>query len=206
MTNSEDLGSPQPPEAFEDQADLRHKNRFALLIRSAKLKCDLGEFLCIVRDVSEGGVKLRLFHPLPPRDSYELELSSRHTFDIEPVWAKQDLAGFRFAQPVDIPNFIGEQSAFPKRALRLNLDTPATVRVDGSAFPATIRDLSREGIGIETQLALALEQKVTIEAANFTTRIGTVRWRKSPAYGVALQKPAVVRGAGPYGCPHADAA
>ena len=188
MTNSGDIERPQPPKALEDHAELRDKDRFALLIRSAKITCDLGEFLCIVRDVSEGGVKLRMFHALPPRDSYRLELSSRHTFEIEPVWNKGDLAGFRFPQAIDIPAFIGERNDFPKRALRLNLDAPAVVRTDGSAFAATIRDLSREGIGIETQLALALEQKVTVEAPNFGSRIGTVRWRKSPAYGVALRE------------------
>ena len=188
MDNSAEMTGPQPPpEMLEDGSDSREKDRFALLIRSAKLTSDLGEFLCIVRDVSEGGVKLRLFHALPPRDSYRLELSSLHTFEVEPVWTKGDLAGFRFPQPINIPDFIGESSNFPKRALRLNLNTPATIRVDGIAFPAAIRDLSREGLRIETQLALALDQKVTVEAANFATRTGIVRWRKSPAYGVALQ-------------------
>lgn len=187
MTDSVDSGALQPVSMHDDKADLRDKNRFALLIRSAKLTCDLGEFLCIVRDVSEGGVKLRLFHPLPPCDSFQLELSSRHTFEIEPIWTKGDLSGFRFTQAIDIPAFITERSQFPKRALRLNLDTPAIVRIDGGAFSATIRDLSREGVRIETQIALALEQKVTVEAAHFTSRVGIIRWRNSPTYGVALQ-------------------
>jgi hypothetical protein len=187
MTDSGDNGASEPVPVRGDKAELRDKNRFALLIRSAKLKCDLGEFLCIVRDVSEGGVKLRLFHPLPPCDCFQLELSSRHTFLIEPVWTKGDLSGFRFSASIDIPDFISERSHFPKRALRLNLNTPAIVRIDGGAFSATIHDLSREGVRIETQVALALEQKVTVEAAHFTSRLGTVRWRRSPAYGVALQ-------------------
>jgi len=187
MTDSGDSGASEPVPAREDNTELRDKNRFALLIRSAKLTCDLGEFLCIVRDVSEGGVKLRLFHPLPPCDSFRLELSSRHNFMIEPVWSKGDLSGFRFPETIDVPEFISERSHFPKRALRINLDTPAIVRIDGGAFSATIRDISREGVRIETQVALALEQKVTVEAAHFTSRVGTVRWRKGQVYGVALQ-------------------
>lgn len=187
MTDSAENGASQADPPGEEKIDLRDKNRFALLIRSAKLICELGEFLCIVRDVSEGGVKLRLFHPLPPCPTFQLELSSRHTFEIEPVWSNGDLSGFRFPNPVDVPDFISERSQYPKRALRINLKAPAIVRVEGGAFSATIRDLSREGVRIETQVALALEQKVSLEAAHFSSRVGTVRWRKTPTFGVALQ-------------------
>ncbi len=186
MTDIEDIG-PKDPGAGESKDDLRDKNRFALLIRSAKLKCPLGEFVCIVRDVSEGGVKLRLFHPLPPCDSFQIELSSRQSFEIQPVWTKGDLSGFSFTSAVDVSEFISERSRFPKRALRLQLNAPAIVRTPGGAFSATICDLSREGVRIETQVALALEQQVTVEAAHFSSRVGTVRWRKTPTYGVALQ-------------------
>ena len=186
MTEMHDNG-PQNAGSSETNHKLREKNRFALLIRSAKLKCELGEFLCIVRDVSEGGVKLRLFHPLPPCDAFQIELSSRQSFEIQPVWTKGDLSGFSFASTVDVAEFISERSQFPKRALRLELNAPAIVRTSAGAFSATICDLSREGARIETQVALALEQKVTLEAAHFTSRVGTIRWRKTPTYGVALQ-------------------
>src|SRR5690606_20786923 len=62
--------------AAPDFMDMREAPRFALLIRSAKLICDSGEYLCIIRDVSETGVRLRLFHPLPPDQLLTLELAT----------------------------------------------------------------------------------------------------------------------------------
>lgn len=56
-----DEGSPLPG---ADQ-DHRAAPRFTLLLRMAKLVCGPAEFLCIVRDVSETGASVKLFHPLP---------------------------------------------------------------------------------------------------------------------------------------------
>ncbi|MBV1917672.1 MAG: PilZ domain-containing protein [Sphingomonadaceae bacterium] len=173
--------------AFHEHEGLREKTRFTLLIRSAKLTCDRGEFLCVIRDVSEGGVKLRLFHPIPGDGGLSLELATGDRFKVERVWHNHGLAGFRFSDSIDIPRFITEASPFPKRSLRLRMKTPAAVKVGELLLPAVIRDLSRDGIGIETDGALAIDQKVTLQAEGFGPRTAAVRWRKSPAYGLAMQ-------------------
>ena len=63
----------QPPdEAEQDGAEQRAGPHFTLLIRAAKLVSAQGEFVCVIRDVSESGVSLRLFHALPSCQQYEL--------------------------------------------------------------------------------------------------------------------------------------
>ena len=49
---------------------MRGAQRFTLLIRTAKLVCESGEYLCVIRDVSSTGVRLRLFHDLPADDAH----------------------------------------------------------------------------------------------------------------------------------------
>src|SRR6218665_388546 len=84
---------------YEDQ---RAAPRFTLLIRSAKIISSSGEFLCIVRDVSSSGVRLRLFHPLPPGPDVTLELASGEQFEVTSVWENDDHAGFRFVEEIDV--------------------------------------------------------------------------------------------------------
>lgn len=165
----------------------RKAMRFALLIRSAKIVSDLGEFLCVIRDVSEDGVKLRLFHPLPMEGPVQLELSTGDRFAIERAWHDEKAAGFKFVDPIDLPRFLSETSPFPKRPVRLRISRPATIRADGRICDVEIRDLSREGISIDTHFPLALEQQVTLQADNLSPRAASVRWRRSPSYGLALQ-------------------
>lgn len=57
-------------------AELRAAPRFTLLIRAAKLIVDGSEFLCILRDASATGVKIRLFTPIPEHKSLAIELGT----------------------------------------------------------------------------------------------------------------------------------
>lgn len=168
--------------------DLRSAPRFTLLIRSAKLICETGEYLCIIRDVSASGLRLRIFHPLPPMKRFMLELSTGEAFEIEHVWEAQDHAGFRFADWIDVQNFIAEASPYPKRALRLRLEFPATITAGGDSAEATVRDLSREGARIETTLPLAIRQKVNFNARGLPPIVGNVCWRSKSAYGLVFQQ------------------
>ncbi len=185
LPQSEDI----PPEDLVrlDLGEKRKAMRFALLIRSAKLVCSSGEFLCVIRDVSEDGVKLRLFHPLPENEPLLLVLGSGDHFPVELVWQDGDLAGFRFTNPIDLHRFISEASPYPKRPIRIRLSCPATLTIDGRMCAAEICDVSREGIRIETGVPLALEQKLILSADRLSPRAASVRWRRSPSYGLSLQ-------------------
>jgi hypothetical protein len=168
--------------------ELRSAPRFTLLIRSAKLICEAGEFLCIIRDVSASGVRLRIFHPLPPAKRFMLELSSGEAFEIEHVWEAPDHAGFRFADWIDVKDFIAEASPYPKRSLRLRLEFPATITSGGMAAEAKVRDLSREGARVETTMPLAIRQKVDFNARGLPPIVGNVCWRSKTAYGLVFQQ------------------
>ena len=63
--------------------ELREADRSALLLRVAKLICQSGEYVCLVRDVSWTGLRLRLFHALPDERFVFLQLAqliNQHLF------------------------------------------------------------------------------------------------------------------------------
>jgi hypothetical protein len=176
--------------AKPDFSDLRSAPRFSLLIRSAKLVYETGEYICIVRDVSASGVRLRLFHPLPAAPQVTLELATGETFVIEPVWEHQDHAGFRFADPIDVHRFIAEAGPYPKRPLRLRIEFEAKLfaSVDSEPIVVTVRDLSREGARVDSDQLLAIGQKLKIDAKGLPPLTGIVCWRRIPSYGLAFQQ------------------
>lgn len=180
-----DAASPASQPSVEE---LRSAPRFTLLIRSAKLVCEDSEYLCIIRDVSASGVRLRIFHPLPPGQRFALELSTGERFEIERVWEAKDYAGFRFADWIEVKDFIAEASPYPKRALRLRLAFPAAIYTDEGVAGVTVRDLSREGARIETTIPLAIRQKVKLTADGLPPIIANVCWRSSVAYGLVFQQ------------------
>lgn len=166
--------------------ELRDAPRFSLIIRSAKLVCESGEYLCVVRDISATGCRLRLFHEPPPQRLLFLELANGERYAIERVWARDRHAGFRIAQPIDVNEFVVEPSPFPKRPLRLRLQLPARVVAGAMISPATLRDLSQRGGRIETVRHLAMDQQVRLEVEGLRAVYAKVRWRHQNAYGLVF--------------------
>jgi len=170
----------------DDGAEHRVAPRFTLLIRTAKLICSTGEFLCIVRDASSTGVSIRTFHPLPKGNQLILELPNGDQHPIERVWEKEGTAGFRFPVQVDIDRLLHNKSRFPKRGVRLKLQLPALISCHGRTAGVVVHNISQQGAQIESLLYLAIDQKLRLEADNLPVIQARVRWRKNSDYGLVF--------------------
>jgi hypothetical protein len=168
--------------------DMRGAQRYTLLIRTAKLVGASGEFLCIIRDVSATGLRLRLFHALPGDAHMALELANGEVYFVERVWERDDHAGFRFAAPIDVAAFIAEVSPYPRRQPRLRLSFPAVLTSEAQASVATVRDLSPQGARIETARFLAIGQRVRIAGEGFAEVPAKVCWRSGSDYGLVFEQ------------------
>jgi hypothetical protein len=168
-------------------ADQRAAPRSSLMLRTAKVVCQSGEYLCLVRDVSATGAGLRFFHAVPPEPRIFLELANGQIHPIERVWARETEAGYRFASPVDVADFIAERSEHASRAIRLRLERPALATVEGHDCAATLRDISRTGARLDADHAWPLQAFVRIELAGLPVRYGHVRWRQGTAHGIVFQ-------------------
>jgi hypothetical protein len=161
--------------------------RIALLMRAAKLVCPTGEFLCVVRDASDSGASIKLFHALPQTDTLVLEFSNgdRHPLDL--VWQEGDRAGLRFARTADIARLLDGPSRFGKRPIRVNLDLPGKLLAGISASPVQLRDLSQQGAKVECDMRLAIDQRVRLAAKGLPEVNAKVRWRRDTAYGLVFE-------------------
>lgn len=171
-------------------AELRAAPRFTLLIRAAKLVSAQGEFVCVIRDVSETGVSVRLFHALPGCAEFELHMPAGAVYRITPVWNRNNEAGFAFAEPVDVPQLINESGDYPKRGLRLGVCFPVTISTLTLACEAVVENLSQQGARFECDALLAIDQTVRIEAPDASGALrevrAKVRWRRGRHYGVVF--------------------
>lgn len=166
----------------------RDAQRFALLIRTAKLVCDTGEYLCVVRDISASGVRLRLFHDLPTIGAVALQLANGYTYPLECVWQRDDHAGFRFTEVIDVHQFMEEPSKWPRRPIRIELGVAATTIAEGVAGAAVIQNISRYGAKIESERFLALQQKIVFDIAGAARINASICWRSGRHYGLVFRQ------------------
>ncbi len=164
--------------------------RFTLLIRAAKLVSAQGEFVCVIRDVSESGVSVRLFHPLPSCTHYALHMPAGAVYEIARVWQRDNEAGFTFDQTVAVERLVNEAGEYPKRGLRLALCFPVTLNVLAGSFDAVVENLSQQGARLVCDHLLAIDQtvRIAIPGLGGTPREvrAKVRWRRDRHYGVVF--------------------
>lgn len=184
------LPGSQLGDLVEDGSEQRAAPRFTLLIRAAKLICELGEFVCVIRDVSESGVSVRLFHPLPPGEHFNLQMPAGAVYPITLVWDRGTEAGFRFDAPVPVELLVHEASIYPKRGLRLGVSFPVTVTTLTQRCNAMVGNLSQQGALLECEALFAIDQNLRIESADkaqgFKETRAKVRWRRGTRYGLVF--------------------
>ena len=168
-------------------SEQRAAPRFTLLIRSAKLTGPGCEFLCVVRDASETGVSVRLFHPLPSDIPLTLELPNGDRHTLERVWESAGKAGFRFPESTSFERLVESPSRFAKRALRVKLEVPCDLMAGLRWVGATIGNISQQGALIRTQERLSLVQRVKLRAEGMPEISAKVRWRRNDEYGLSFE-------------------
>lgn len=177
-------------ESAETGAELRAAPRFTLLIRAAKLTTPQGEFVCVIRDVSDTGLSVRLFHALPLSEEYELHMPAGAVYPIRNVWQRDNEAGFAFVAPVNVQKLVNESSEYPKRGLRLGLCFPIAVKTLSETREAYVENLSQQGARIECGGHYAIDQTVRV-AAPWLEGISRevrakIRWRRGHHYGLVF--------------------
>lgn len=169
----------------------RSAERFRLLLRVGKLRTAGGEFLCVLRDVSNQGVKVRVFHKLPADKFCELELGGGESFRLTRIWQKDGHAGFRFADgPIAVDRLIAEAGPFPKRHIRLLLHRPVPLLLIAGelTLAAQLFDISQHGAAVMLEQRLAIGQQVRIEALYLSALHARVRWRRRGLHGLVFQE------------------
>lgn len=168
-------------------ADQRGAPRYTSLIRSAKLVCGQGEFVCVIRDVSSTGVSLRTFHALPIDHAIALELQNGERYEMTQVRADGLEASYQFDKPVAVDRLVHENWTFPKRQLRLNIVIPLEIAALTGRAKAVSLNLSQQGARIECDQIFAIDQRVTISCPQLPDIRCTVRWRKDSNYGLVFE-------------------
>ena len=176
--------------ATDQPEDARQAPRYTLLIRAAKLVSPSGEFICVIRDVSETGVSVRLFHALPSGLPLELHMPGGGSHGIEVMWERDNEVGFRFTQVIDVERLISQAGDYPKRGLRLGVCFPIRISTLTQSLEGMVLNLSQQGARFECDGLLAIEQNLRIDTLEpvpeFAEVRAKVRWRREHDYGVAF--------------------
>jgi hypothetical protein len=170
------------------RGERRMGTRQKLLLRIAKLRCHSGEYPCVIHDVSEQGVRLRLFNGHPPDEHMFLELPNGEFYAVARRWIDGPFAGYRFSCRVDMAEFVSVNGPKRRRPVRLRIAHPTRIVVAGEGGRAMLVNLSQHGACIEADREIALRALLRIEIPGATSRLAHVCWRRNYRHGLVFQE------------------
>lgn len=177
----------EQPDVAAMRIEQRIAPRYTLLLRQAKLRTKHGEFLCVIRDLSETGISIRTFHPLPECDRMAIELREDCPYLIEKVWENEGEAGFRFRDSIALAEMLEDDARFPRRQIRVNVELEASVRAGSEFDNAAVVNLSQQGARIETQRIWARGQLLELSGGGLPPIRAKVRWRRDFSHGLVFE-------------------
>ena len=167
-----------------DVRERRMAPRVTTLMRAAKLIGLTGEYPCVVRDVSETGLRVKLFHPLP-EDRLALELAPGVHYFVERVWENAAEAGFVSAAAIDVDEFLGVIGRHDGPAW-FKVWIVGAVRSRNNSAQVTVRGLSQQGVEIDTRTHFALDEVVVLEAEGLPRLDARIAGRTPAGYRLIL--------------------
>jgi hypothetical protein len=177
--------APLPPPAPERRADERH---MSLLRVGALLIGDRRE-LCLIRNVSVGGMLIRAYSAIEPGTRLSVELKQGEAVHGAVLWAKDDLVGVSFDEPIEIVSLITTSSDAPRpRMPRLEVRCTAWVRDGAIVHRTRAVNISQGGVRVETAKGLSAGSQVTVTLPGMPPEQGVVRWSDEEGCGITFNR------------------
>lgn len=171
----------------------REGERHIAVLRVGRLQTDQGDQLCVVRNISPGGLMFECLHPPALGEAVMVEWRTDKQMHGVVRWAKDGAAGIQFAAQVDVERMLKEERS---ALLRVRPRQPrfvrkGTVRLIGEGEPVIghILDISIGGLSCRTDAPLRKGEPIAAVLDGVAATNAEIRWIRGDATGIRFEKP-----------------
>ena len=174
--------------------DRRHGERWSSdrhlsLLRVGSLIIAGRRELCLIRNVSSGGMLIRAYCAIPEGTELTVELKHGEPISGRARWTKDELVGVTFDEPIDVLALLTTAADGPKpRMPRIEVDCTAWLRVDGTVHRARASNISQGGLKVACRTALPVDADVVVSIDGLDPCPGLVRWSAEGEYGITFNR------------------
>ena len=128
-----------------ERPDRRQGERYLSLLRVGALVVDGRRELCLVRNVSAGGMLIRPYSAITVGTRVSVELKHGETVSGVARWIEEGMVGIAFDQPIDVVTLLAPSEDGPQpRMPRIELNCTAWVREDADIYRSRTLDCSAD--------------------------------------------------------------
>ena len=173
---------PSPPERREGE-------RHFTLFRVGSLLIGERRELCLIKNISAGGMMIRVYCDIRPGTAVQVELKHGSLVAGSICWIQDQAAGVTFDSPIDVVELLASSTEGPRpRMPRIEIDSVGSLRDGAFTHRIHARDISQGGVKVETNRDITPGSDVVVSLAGLPPQPGVVRWRDSNFYGITFNK------------------
>jgi len=171
------------------KSERRDGDRHVTLFRVGSLTIDGRRELCLIKNISAGGMSIRAYCAIAPQTRLSVDLKCGEHVSGIACWVDGDVVGIAFDEPVDVVDLLAASMKGPRpRMPRVEVDCLASVRQGAETHRVQACDISQGGIKIATDHDLGIDSEVVVSLPGLPPQQAVVRWRDSGSYGITFNK------------------
>jgi hypothetical protein len=175
------------------QPDRRGSERFLSLLRVGAIVVNRRRELCLIRNISAGGMMIRAYSPISVGTPLSVELKQGDPVSGVVQWIEDGLTGVAFDEPIDVLALLAPPDQGPRPRLpRIEIECTAWVRQEAEVIRTQALNVSQGGVRIETTATLTIGGDVVVTLPGLTPAAGVVKWSNTDAYGIAFNRSLVL--------------
>ncbi|HEV2747007.1 MAG TPA: PilZ domain-containing protein [Allosphingosinicella sp.] len=191
-----DLGFEETTFSFSSEApgpvERRRNARHLTILRVGTLVVDGERELCLIRNISAGGLMAHVYSQFSLGQRVAVELKANQAIAGTVSWISGGNIGISFAAPIDVEDLLASSNALERgwrpRLPRVEVDRMGTLRAGARTHWVSTRDISQGGVKLETDQPLEPGQDVVVALEDFRPVAGVVRWSDGGLCGVSFNQ------------------
>lgn len=173
---------PQPPER-------RSGERYLSLLRVGSLMIGDRRELCLIRNISAGGMMIRAYSTIPLGTTLSVELKQGDPATGTAQWNDDGLTGVTFDKPIDVLDLLAPPGEGPRpRMPRIALECIAWVREGAHIRRTRAINISQGGLCVQSPVELTLDADVIVTLTGLAPLPGLVKWKDGDNYGIGFNR------------------
>jgi hypothetical protein len=169
--------------------DRRDGERHLTLFRVGTVTIGDRRELCLIKNVSEGGMLIRAYCALQPGARISVELKRGEQIPGSVNWVRDSSVGITFDERIDVVELLASSMDGPRpRMPRVEVSCFVSVRVGADVYGVQAHDISQGGMKIATDRELDLGSDVVVTLPGMEPHAGLLRWREGKFYGITFNR------------------
>lgn len=177
--------SDAPPEP----SDRRDGERHLTLFRVGSVTIGDRRELCLIKNISAGGMMIRAFGSIAEGTALSVELKSGQPVTGRVTWVKGQNIGVVFDQAVDVIDILSASADGPRpRMPRIEVACVATLRDGANIYRLPAADISQGGLKLQGDPSLEHGCDLSVSLPGLPPQPASLRWRADGHIGISFNR------------------